>query len=68
MKPALSRIMIIATGLLLAVPAFAHASGISAPPLPKGAPELDPSALVSGMAFLGAGVMLLVERYRKRNK
>jgi hypothetical protein len=39
-----------------------------APPIPHGAPELDASLIGAGLAFLGAGLMLVTERFRKRSK
>jgi hypothetical protein len=53
--------------LVLAPEARVHAMGISAPPPPmRGAPELDPSLLSSGLVILAGGALLLMERRRQR--
>jgi hypothetical protein len=70
------RILIIAICLLI-VPALVHAFPFPfpfipyhfpPPPNPNGAPELDASLMANGIAFLGAGLMLVTERFRKRSK
>jgi len=69
-KASIFRLTMVTLGLLLVVPTLVHALPLPIPPTaPKhGAPELDPSALVSGLALLGASVMLVVDKYRRGDK
>jgi hypothetical protein len=62
--------LVFASGLALSAIGVAHAnsnppSTVSKLPIPSSrAPELDPSALGSGLALLGGGILLLAERRR----
>ncbi len=69
MKASIFRLTVVTLGLLLVVPTLVHALPLPIPPTaPKRAPELDPSALASGLALLGASVMLVVDKYRRGDK
>jgi len=59
-------VLIVTGSVFFGVFGMTHAQPVSATPVKRSAPELDPSALAGGIAILVGGVLVLNERRRSK--